>query len=93
VLWTGYRKEERWAWFVMFIILLFFVFPLNVLRLLLDMQRPSFDWSVWFQGILGGYMPSIWAALGVMNFLVMLVALLLPIKAFFFKIGQSQGSR
>jgi ABC-type uncharacterized transport system YnjBCD permease subunit len=45
VLWTGYRKKERWAWFVMLIILLFFVFPLNVLKLLLDMQTPSFDWA------------------------------------------------
>ena len=51
VLWTGYRKKERWAWFVMLIILLFFVFPLNVLTLLLDMQTPSFEWSAWFHGI------------------------------------------
>lgn len=27
VLWTGYRKRERWAWFVMLIALLFFYFP------------------------------------------------------------------
>jgi hypothetical protein len=85
VLWTGYRKKERWAWFVMLIILLFFVFPLNVLKLLLDMQTRSFDWSAWFQGIREGYLPSIWIAVGVLNFLVMLVALLLPIKAFFLR--------
>ncbi len=85
VLWTGYRKKERWAWFVMLIILLFFVFPLNVLKLLLDIQTPSFDWSAWFQGIRGGYLPGIWMAAGVLNFLVMLIALLLPIKAFFMR--------
>jgi hypothetical protein len=85
VLWTGYRRMQRWAWFVMLVILLFFVFPLNVLKLLLDMQAPSFDWSAWFQGIRGGYMPSIWMAVGVLDFVVMLVALLLPIKAFFFR--------
>jgi hypothetical protein len=85
VLWTGYRKKERWAWFVMLIILLFFVFPLNVLTLLLDMQTPSFAWLAWLQGIREGDPPSIGAAVGVLNFLVMLVALLLPIKAFFFR--------
>ena len=85
VLWTGYRRKQRWAWFVMLIILLFFVFPLNVLKLLLDMQTPSFDWSAWLQGIRGGYAPSIWMAVGVFDFLVMLSALLLPIKAFFMR--------
>jgi hypothetical protein len=83
VLWTGYRKKERWAWFVMLIILLFFVFPLNVLKLLLDMKAASFDSSAWFQGLREGYLPSIWIAMGVFDFLVMLVALLLPIKEFF----------
>ena len=91
VLWTGYRKKERWAWFVMLIILLFFVFPLNVLKLLLDMQTPSFEWSAWFRGIREGYPPSIGLAVGVLNFLVMLVALLLPIKAFFFHRPEGSG--
>ncbi len=85
VLWTGFRKKERWAWFVMLIILLFFVFPLNVLKLLLDMQTPSFEWSAWFRGIREGYPPSIGLAVGVLNFLVMLAALILPTKAFFFR--------
>ena len=35
VLWTGYRKKEHWAWVVMLIIVLCFVFPSNVLPLLL----------------------------------------------------------
>ncbi len=85
VLWTAYQKKERWAWFVMLVILLSFVFPLNVLKLLLDMQTPSFAWSYWFRGIREGYSPSIWVAVGVLDFLVMSVALLLPIKAFFWR--------
>jgi hypothetical protein len=93
VLWTGYRKKERWAWFVMLIILLFFVFPLNVLKLLLDMWTPSFAWSAWFQGIREGYLPSVWMAVGVLNFFVMLAALLLPIKAFFLRSGLSRGGQ
>jgi hypothetical protein len=85
VLWTGYIKRERWAWFVMLIILVCFVFPLNVLKLLLDMGTPSFDWLAWFQGIREGYLPSVWMAVGVLNFSIMLVALLLPIKAFLWR--------
>ena len=83
VLWTGYRKMERWAWLLMFCILLFFVFPSNVLKLLLEMQTPAFQWSYWFNGIRDGYRPGIMTAMGVLDFLVMTVALFLPIKAFF----------
>jgi len=92
VLWTGYRKREIWAWFTMLIILLCFVFPTNVLKLLLDMQTPSFEWSDWLQGIRAGYWPSIWMAIGVLNFLAMLIALLLPAKAFFLKQPNPQGN-
>jgi len=84
VLWTGYRKKERWAWFLMLIILFAFNFPANVLTLLLKIQLAgSGAWLLWFQYIQAGDWPSIWIAVGVLNFLVMLVALLLPIKAFF----------
>jgi len=92
VLWTGYRKKERWAWFVMLMLLWFFVFPANVLTPLLDMQTPSFVWSDWFRGITEGYRPSIWMAAGVFNFLVMLVALLLPVKAFFWRYADSNAT-
>jgi len=83
VLWTAYRRRERWAWFVMLIILLFFVFPLNGLKVILDMQTPAFAWSYWFQGIRDGNPQSIGAAMGALIVVVMLVALVLPIKAFF----------
>ena len=46
VLWTGYRKKERWAWFVMLLIVRCFVFPGNVLPLLLiNMLNGGIDWS------------------------------------------------
>jgi len=44
VLWTRYRKKERWAWFVMLIILLCFPFPSSVLPVLLQIHR--IGWSV-----------------------------------------------
>ena len=89
ILWTGYRKKERWAWFVMLIILLCFIFPSNMLPLLLNMQTPDFEWSYWFQGIREGYRLSIWMGVEVLTFLVILVALLLQIEAFF---GRSANS-
>lgn len=83
VVWTGFRKRERRAWFLMLVILLFFSFPANVLKLLLDMQTSPSEWSSLIQGIRKGYWPSIWVAFGIIDFITMVFALLLPIKAFF----------
>lgn len=84
VLWTAYRRKERWAWFVMLIILFSFIFPVNVLTPFLTLHTwGSVDWSLCFQYIREGNWPSIWVIIGFFDFLIMLVALLLPIKAFF----------
>jgi len=104
VLWTGYRKKERWAWFVMLIALLFFYFPSSVLPVLLQIRRfgwPYFLdllgafraggwWHCWIVSLRPNYVGGIACALvailiGLLEFLVMLVALLLPVKAFFWK--------
>ena len=97
VLWTGYRRRERWAWFVMLIVLLSFSFPTSVL--------PIYRWSYLpgFLGLLqeGGWhcltiLPSpsqsigigcatVLTTIGPLKFLVMSIALLLPIRAFFWK--------
>jgi biopolymer transport protein ExbD len=102
VLWTGYRKEERWAWFVMLIVLLCFSFPSSVL--------PNYRWSYLpgFLGVLqeGGWrcltiLPSpsksvgiecatVLITIGPLKFLVMSIALFLPIKTFFWKRVTSQ---
>jgi hypothetical protein len=92
VLWTGFRRKERWAWFVMLVILMFFVFPVNVLWLLLSMRTPSFEWSYWFEGIRQGSWPSISMATGLVAFFVMLGALLLPVKSFFWR-SANPGNR
>jgi hypothetical protein len=106
VLWTGYRKAERWAWFVMLIILLCFVFPSNALPVLLQMRGDNHRWSdlldlsgafretgwwhclaIAFSGLesIGIECMAVWMVLGILVFLAMLIALLLPIKAFFWK--------
>jgi biopolymer transport protein ExbD len=102
VLWTGYRKRERWAWYVMLIALLFFYFPSSVLPVALQIRR--FGWLFllellgafrvggWGQCWIGSLRPNYSVGLacmpililsGPLKFLVMLVALLLPVKAFF----------
>ena len=102
VLWTAYRKRERWAWFIMLIALLFFYFPLYVLPVVLQVRR--FGWPMlldllgglraggycWIVSLRPNYSVGIACAfvpilIGLLNFLVMLVALLLPVKAFFSK--------
>ncbi len=57
VLWTGYRKRERWAWFVMLIALLFFYFPSYVLPVLLHIRR--FGWP-YFAGFARGFPGRRW---------------------------------
>ena len=102
VLWTGFRKRERWAWFVMVIILLCFSFPSSVLPVLLEIHR--FGWPIlvdllgafradghcWIVSLRPNYSVGIGCAfvpilIGLLSFFVMSVALLLPVKAFFWR--------
>lgn len=95
VLWTGYRKRERWAWFVMLIILLFFIFPAGFLPLLLQQtivvpgtfgsNLSTIDLSREMKWILEGNHLAIGLMMQLLLFPVMLIVLLLPIKAFFWK--------
>src|ERR1035437_10664040 len=70
VLWTGYRKKELWSWFVMLLIFLFFIFPAAALPLFLQIvQAPkTWEWSGFFKGILEGFLPGIWMAVGLLDF-------------------------
>ena len=105
VLWTGYRKRERWAWFVMLIILLCFSFPSAVLPVLLQIRAQDYQWSLLLDLLRASPAEGWWHCLairpacceytvsigcvgvgmliGLLTFLVMAVALLLPVKAFF----------
>jgi hypothetical protein len=104
VLWTGYRNKERWAWFVMLIILLCFYFSSSALPVLLQIHRAG--WPVlqdlfravptgeclhcWIASLRPNYSVGIACGIvlilsGLLRFLVMSIALLLPIKAFFWE--------
>jgi biopolymer transport protein ExbD len=112
VLWTGYRKSERWAWLIMLIVLLAFYFPTCVLPVFLQIRAGNYRWS-YLLGLFGIFwVPGWWHCwiaslrpysaigmacffvsplIGLQKFLVMFVALLLPIKAFFLKPPQTEA--
>jgi len=89
ILWTGYRKGERWAWFVMLAILLFFSFSVDVLPWIMQFHTRT-QWALWARGLQWCAWLRTGTALGVINFVVMLIALLLPVKAFFWTKTRSQ---
>jgi hypothetical protein len=103
VLWTGYRKRERRAWFIMLIFLLCFDFPSSVLPVFLLIRDQNYQWSILLD-LFGAFREQRWSyclaikpafysvgiqcvdvgiSIGLVRSLVMSVALLLPVKAFF----------
>jgi hypothetical protein len=105
VLWVAYRKRERWAWFVMLIILLCFELPSSVLP---EMRGTRFGWSAWLNTLREPVENGWWRCLastapaccdysigvacaaarmllGFLRLVVMSVALLVPVKAFFWR--------
>jgi hypothetical protein len=84
VTWTGYRNKLRWAWFVMFVIVWVFAFPVYMLPVLLDFRRAeSINLSAWFWNALREPgIPRDYAK-GPLDFLLMVVGLFLPLKSFF----------
>ena len=96
VIWTGYVKRARWTWFVMFIVVWVWAFPLLVLPLFkaLFEGRIVLTFPEWlYSAIYQWGSPRIWAE-SVLIFLLMVIALLLPIKSFFLVRGiQEQSHR
>lgn len=107
VLWAGYRKNERWAWFVMLIILLCCFFPSSSLPTFLHIRADSIAKNQWtfsldffapfrekgwwhclaIQGscsqVVGIKCIFVLIQLDILRFFAASVALLLPVKAFF----------
>lgn len=81
VIWTGYVKRSRSAWLVMFVVAWIWAFPLFVWPLFKGTIVLTF--SEWlYSAIYQAGSPRIWAE-SVLIFLLMAIALLLPIKSFF----------
>ena len=82
VLWTGYRKRERWAWFVMLIITLGFAVP--DVAIPISMQNGGdIQWSFWLGMKWLGDPLGRGFGMEVLLTLVTLVGLLFPIRASF----------
>jgi len=79
VLWTGYIKRARWTWAVMFVVVWVWAFPLLVLPLF---QSGHLSIAQWLYTVI--YYPGSpsWAK-SPLPFLLMVIALLLPVKSFF----------
>lgn len=84
VTWTGYFKKVRWTWFVMFVVVSGLTIPLGVFpwlmhpKIFLDLPGTLVD--AW-RG-----QSFAWAFLEPISiFLLMVIALFLPVKSFFFR--------
>lgn len=87
VVWTGFRRRDRWAWLIMFIIVWVWFFPLFVLPIFRGKIAVTF--LGWFKE--AWHWPGSARDYGenVVLLSVMILALLLPVKSFFWK---SKGS-
>jgi hypothetical protein len=93
VTWTGYVKGVRSAWFVMFIVVWLWAFPLILLPFLPDIV--GIPLSELVSRALREPGTSRTSLRSVLIFTPMLIALILPIKSFFFRhetSGSSVGS-
>ncbi len=82
VVWSGYVQRARWAWLAMCVIVWIFMFPMFMLPV---WRRLPINVSDWFREALTENGPSRYHAKATIVFLLMVVALLLPVKSFFFK--------
>jgi hypothetical protein len=82
VIWTGYKKRVRWSWLVMSVVVWVWAFRLLVYPLFEG--KPDLSISEWlYTAIYQPGLARLWAK-SVLIFLVMVVALFLPIRSFFF---------
>jgi hypothetical protein len=86
VTWTGYRKRDRTAWFIMLMFLCVFFVPVYLVDVFLDIKRVGWHW---WAGVVQDAMegrPFAQAAIRVLvTFALIVIALLVPIGAFFGK--------
>lgn len=86
VIWTSYQKRMRWSWFVMLVFTCVYFVPVHLLDALLAMRRVGWPWwHLTLQGVIEGDQFSKLATRFLMTLVLMITALLLPVRAFFGK--------
>lgn len=91
IIWKGYVKKVRWAWVLLFVIVWGWYFPPYVLPSLSSLR--GFDLVMWLSSLAHAsawsYSPPVW----VLILLLMLVALILPIRSFFSPAAEASAPR
>ncbi len=82
VVWTGYVRCSRSAWLVMFAVTWAWAFPTIALP---QLKRGGFTLPEWIYDAIHGPVPPRSEAQMVVIFALMVIALLLPIRSFFFR--------
>jgi len=92
VTWTGFFNRVRWTWFVMLTIVFGWAFPVRMLIFVLFRNR-DIPLKDWISGVFEG--PGIPRDLAVSAFILtlMVIALILPIKSFFWKQEGTHGGQ
>jgi succinate dehydrogenase hydrophobic anchor subunit len=86
VIWTGYQKRERTAWFIMLVFVCVYFLPVYLVDTFLDIRRVGWRW--WLEVVPAAMegRPFDNAAIRQLVILaLMVIALLVPIRAFFGK--------
>lgn len=85
VVWTGYAKRSRPAWFVMLVIVWFWVFPVFIRPLVVPLARGDFmlTFPEFFYEAISGPGMSTQIVRSILVFLMMVVGLALPMGRFF----------
>lgn len=85
VVWAGYAKRSRPAWFVMFVIVWFWVFPVFIRPLVAPLARGDFMRTIpeFFYDAISGSGITTQIAMSILMFLIMVVGLALPMGRFF----------
>lgn len=86
VIWTSYQKRMRWAWFVMVVFVCVYFVPVHLIDVFLDIKRVGWPW---WPGVVQDAIDGRQFAQGALTelaiFTLLVIALLLPVRAFFGK--------
>jgi hypothetical protein len=92
VIWTGYQRRMRSAWFAMLVFVLVYFLPVYLLNILLIMKSVGWHWwSEAVRGAIDGRQDAQVAIKVLLIFTLMVIALILPVRAFFGKKPQFQS--
>ena len=92
VIWTSYQKRMRWAWFVMVVFVCVYFVPVHLLDVLLDIKKVGWHW---WPGVVQDANEGRPFAVGALTeltiFTLMIIAVLVPVGAFFKKQSLPSG--